>query len=276
MTKIKKLYGCAKMSHEGLLSGENHPKFGKHCTEETKYKIKKSNEGKKRTKKTKDKISESLKKAYKNGKRKLNEEELKNIAEKNFNDETKEKSRRTIRRLHKEGKLSHVGFQKGHKSWNKDLKGYKIHSDESKQKIRESNSNRIILDKTRKKMSEKRKLWKTPFKDTKIEIKIQDYLKHLHVEFITHYYVSEITNSYQCDILIQKQYGIAQKTIIECDGCYWHGCIICNKKIQKFQTEHIKRDKQRTKELIANGFRVIRLWEHDIKKMGLNDLKLKL
>jgi len=123
-----------------------------------------------------------------------------------------------------------------------------------------------------------------PTKDTKIEQKIQDYLKLLHVEFITHNYMSEITHAYQCDILIPKQETegviIPHKTIIECDGCYWHNCPICNlplgeSKLSERILEQKEKDKIRTKELIEKGYNVIRLWEHDIKVMELNDLKLK-
>lgn len=115
-----------------------------------------------------------------------------------------------------------------------------------------------------------------PFKDTKIEVKIQEFLTKLHLEYFAHKYMSKITHSYQCDILIPVQKGIIQKTIIECDGCYWHGCPICNKKIEDFQKEQIEKDRIRTKELIERGFRVIRLWEHDIKPMELNDFEEKL
>ncbi|KKK75810.1 hypothetical protein LCGC14_2869970, partial [marine sediment metagenome] len=54
-----------------------------------------------------------------------------------------------------------------------------------------------------------------PIKDSSIEIIIQNFLKLLHIEFITHYYISEITHSYQCDILIPSK-----KIIIEADGSY--------------------------------------------------------
>ena len=121
------------------------------------------------------------------------------------------------------------------------------------------------------KLLENRKELVVPFKDTKIEIKIQDLLKQLHIEFITHFYLSDITHSYQCDILIPSL-----KIIIEADGCYWHGCPTCCKKINEWQLEHIERDKIRTKELLEKGYRVIRLWEHEIKKLKLNELKEKI
>ncbi len=131
-----------------------------------------------------------------------------------------------------------------------------------------------------RKFLEKRKNWKIPFKDSTIEIKIQNFLSKLHIEYFIHKYISEITHSYQCDIFIPKQNRINQKIIIECDGCYWHSCPICDKnkgkKLKKFQVEHIIRDKLRTKELQEKGFRVIRIWEHEIKVMELNGFENKI
>jgi len=111
-----------------------------------------------------------------------------------------------------------------------------------------------------------------PLKDTKIEVKVQNFLKQLKMTFFTHQYM-KIKHGYQCDIFIPTQKGINQKIIIECDGCYWHGCKICSKKLNNLQKEQIEEDRLRTKELIEKGFRIIRLWEHDIKKMNLLQLK---
>ncbi len=114
-----------------------------------------------------------------------------------------------------------------------------------------------------------------PVKDTSIEVKIQKFLSLLHIEFFTHQYM-KIEHGYQCDIFIPKQETdgviIPQKTIIECDGCYWHNCPICDLKNAKIN----KNDKIRTKELQEKGFKVIRLWEHEIKVMELNDLRDKV
>lgn len=63
-----------KMSKESLLkmskaqSGKNNPNFGKITPEETKLKIKESNLGLKRSEETKQKISDNVKKQYKQGK----------------------------------------------------------------------------------------------------------------------------------------------------------------------------------------------------------------
>ena len=70
----------------------------------------------------------------------------------------------------------------------------------------------------------------------------------------------KIKHGYQCDILIPSM-----NLVIECDGDYWHKYPVGN------DIDHI-----RTKELIEKGFKVLRLWEFEIKNMGLNDFKIKL
>jgi len=115
----------------------------------------------------------------------------------------------------------------------------------------------------------------TPTKDTSIEIKIQNFLKQLRIKFLTHQYTN-IQHNYQCDILIPVQEGIMQPTIIECDGDAFHyNPKKYNKddrifKDGKTAEEQWNLDNARTQELIEKGFRVIRLWEHEIKVMDLN------
>ena len=117
-----------------------------------------------------------------------------------------------------------------------------------------------------------------PMQDTSIERKIQDFLSQLHIEYLAHKYISKIEHKYCCDIFIPVQKGINQKTIIECDGDYWHGHSDLYEKWKSNLRilEQIKRDKIRNKELIKQGFRVIRLWEREINFMQLNDLKMKI
>ncbi|MCH7851111.1 MAG: DUF559 domain-containing protein [Nanoarchaeota archaeon] len=100
---------------------------------------------------------------------------------------------------------------------------------------------------------------KIPKIDSSIEIKIQNFLKQLGIEFFTHQHM-KIEHGYQCDILIPSM-----NLVIECDGDYWHKYPI-----------GLERDHIRTKELIEKGFKVLRLWERDIKKMELNDFKIKI
>jgi very-short-patch-repair endonuclease len=53
--------------------------------------------------------------------------------------------------------------------------------------------------------------------------------------------------------------------VIECDGNYWHKYPVGN------EIDHI-----RTSELIAKGFKVLRLWESEIKNLSLSDFQNKL
>lgn len=128
---------------------------------------------------------------------------------------------------------------------------------------------------------EKMKIWRAtqilPLKDTKIEVKIQNFLIQLQIEFFTHYWM-HIEHGYQCDIFIP---GL--NLIIECDGDFMH----CNPKYYpepnfiRFPKGRDKRtakdlwkiDAIRTEELKEKGYRVIRLWECDIKQMDLNKFK---
>jgi len=121
----------------------------------------------------------------------------------------------------------------------------KINSKETIQKIKEARAKQI-----------------TPIKDTSIELKIQSLLKQLKIDFFTHQYIKDIEHGYQCDILIPVQEGINKKTIIECFGTYWHK--------YPFGREV---DIQRCEELREQGWKVLVLWENEIKVMELNNLK---
>lgn len=63
-----------------------------------------------------------------------------------------------------------------------------------------------------------------------------------------------------------------QQIAIFVDGCFWHGCPKCGhvpKTNQAFWKEKIMRTKQRDKEMAvrleAEGTRVIRFWEHEVR-----------
>lgn len=158
-----------------------------------------------------------------------------------------------MKRLIKEGKLNPYlnlkKFQREKGSWNKGLT--------KETDIRVKNNAKKTSD-TLKEMRRRGDLI-TPKKDTSIEVKIQNYLKQLGMEFFTHQYI-DINHGYQCDILIPSM-----DLVIECDGDYWHKYPVGN------DIDHI-----RTKELLEKGFKVLRLWECEIKAMGINDFKIKL
>lgn len=99
-----------------------------------------------------------------------------------------------------------------------------------------------------------------PFRDTSIEVKLQNFLKEQGVEFSTHY-----------PILGQPDIFIKPNICIFADGCYWHGCPKCEFIEYKGRR---KKDKDITKELTKQGYLVIRFWEHDIKRgIGFDKIK---
>ena len=87
--------------------------------------------------------------------------------------------------------------------------------------------------------------------------------------------LSELNFRYQ---MYPKMYGnpdfiIKRKKIaIFCDGDFWHGYKYNEKKkpAKKFWRnkieENMRRDKRISRKLRRDGYSVIRLWEHDIKK----------
>ncbi len=144
--------------------------------------------------------------------------------------------------------LGHKGMRHSEESkrkMSKSLKGNvsymkgKKHTEEAKEKMRIARAKQIL-----------------PVKDTKIEVKIQNFLEQLGIEYFTHKYM-KIEHGYQCDILIPSM-----NLVIECDGDYWH------KYPVGLEKDHI-----RTKELIEKGFKVLRLWEREIKAMSIIQFK---
>lgn len=117
---------------------------------------------------------------------------------------------------------------------------------------------------------------KIPKKDSSIEIKLQDFLTLLKIEFVTHKYIN-IKHSYQCDIYIPSL-----NLIIEADGDFFHmnpNKFKSEEKIFKngiTAKEKWKLDNSRTKELLEKGYNVMRIWENEIRRMTLNGFKNKL
>jgi len=253
-------------------SGKNNPFYGKHHTEETKKKLSEMFKGRVIPEERKRKISKTLKG------RKFTKEHRDKISKalkgREFTEEWKEKLRIPKSEEHKrklsEGKkgIKLPPFTKEHKI-NLSI------ANKGKNKGKHNSPKTEITKKRRKTMV-------MPIKDTKIELKIQNFLSLLHIEYFTHKYI-KINHGYQCDILIPKQETegviISQKTIIECDGDYFHmnpNKFKANDKCFKNGTtakEKWKLDNSRTKELQEKGFRVIRLWGSEIKVMEVNDLK---
>ena len=76
------------------------------------------------------------------------------------------------------------------------------------------------------------------------------------------------------DILLTKT-----KTAVFLHGCFWHKCTKCYKEpktrkkywLPKIKN-NVKRDKKNARSLKKEGFKVIKIWEHEIKKNFSNVL----
>ena len=66
--------------------------------------------------------------------------------------------------------------------------------------------------------------------------------------------------------------NVEKKVLVFCDGDFWHGYRYGRKKKlpKKFWRDKIERNMERdrkvTRKLRADGWSVVRLWEHDIEK----------
>lgn len=118
------------------------------------------------------------------------------------------------------------------------MKGKK-HSEETKQKLREfriTNPNRI-------------------FKDTKIELRVEKELQKRNINYEKQVPI--------CRVALVDFYLPEFKTIIQCDGCYWHGCPIHHpNKSLKQKNKDINQDFV----LFSSNFKIYRFWEHEINE----------
>lgn len=93
------------------------------------------------------------------------------------------------------------------------------------------------------------------FSNTKIEQKISKLLDMLGVDYMQNYGLEKIAN---VDFFIPNK-----MLVIQCDGCYWHGCP------EHFPKEIKRKEKDGEQDikLKSLGYKVIRLWEHEINKL---------
>jgi len=111
------------------------------------------------------------------------------------------------------------------------------------------------------------------FYDSSIELKIQGFLRTLGIEHFTHFCINDIEHSYSCDIFVPSM-----KLVIEADGDYFHGnpLLFPNYKLNKKQKEQRERDKIRNKELIEKGYKVLRLWENEIRGLSMEEFNVMI
>ncbi len=92
---------------------------------------------------------------------------------------------------------------------------------------------------------------RTPTRDTSIERVVQNALTQHSIRFVTQYTIGR----YICDIYLPER-----RTVIEVQGCYWHGCEVCGFRYPVKK----RRDARKLGYLKYRGYRVVLLWEHDI------------
>jgi DNA mismatch endonuclease (patch repair protein) len=64
-----------------------------------------------------------------------------------------------------------------------------------------------------------------------------------------------------------------RKVIVFIHGCFWHGCLVCGRRIPKHNNSYwsnklkknIARDIRQKQELELLGYNIIEVWEHDLK-----------
>jgi len=120
-------------------------------------------------------------------------------------------------------------------------------------------SNHICSEETRKKMREKRRLLVIPFKDTSIEIKLQDELASREYGFYKHYPIIG-----QPDIAFPDK-----KLAIFADGDFFHANPEKYSETNIIKQGHTakyiwEKDTHVNEELRSKGWRVLRYWEHEI------------
>jgi len=138
----------------------------------------------------------------------------------------------------------------------KNRKGIKISEEAVKRGIATKKANGYRLsEETKRKIgaANKGNIPRIPDKDTKIEVKMQNELSERGYGYYKHY-----------PILGQPDIAFPDKKIaIFCDGCYWHSCNKCNIKNTR-KNANFNRDKEVGEYLRAQGWFVLRYWEHEI------------
>ena len=240
--------GCGQNCNSQYIHGHNRK--GIKLSEQSKEKMAESHKGRKYSLESKLKMSATRKRLMEEGKLFLDETRNKmrqNRLGKHLSEGTKEKLRNLVISQETRNKISKAGIGR-------------IFSKESREKISLAHKGMKFTEEHKLKLKIHRANMILPTKDSSIELKIQNFLKILGINFITHKHMKEIEHGYQCDILIPSM-----NLIIECDGDYWH------KHPNGRDIDHI-----RTKELKEKGYKVMRLWERDIRVMEIDEFEKKL
>ena len=112
--------------------------------------------------------------------------------------------------------------------------------------------------------SKKKRSWimsRIRSKNTSIDRKMRDMLSGMNVRFEMY-----------PDLFGSPDFQVGRNVLVFCDGDFWHGYRYAEKKrpAKKYWREKIegnmRRDRKVSRKLRRDGWSVLRIWEHDIKK----------
>jgi len=98
-------------------------------------------------------------------------------------------------------------------------------------------------------------------KNTSIDVRMREMLSEAGARFEMY-----------PDLFGSPDFQVGKKVLVFCDGDFWHGYRYAEKKrpAKKYWREKIegnmRRDRKVSRKLRRDGWSVLRLWEHDIKK----------
>ena len=98
-------------------------------------------------------------------------------------------------------------------------------------------------------------------KNTSIDRMMRDMLSGMNVKFEMY-----------PDLFGSPDFQVGKRVLVFCDGDFWHGYRYAEKKrpAKKYWREKIEgnmhRDRKVSRRLRRDGWSVLRIWEHDIKK----------
>ena len=112
--------------------------------------------------------------------------------------------------------------------------------------------------------SKKKRSWimsRIRSKNTSIDRKMRDMLSGMNVRFEMY-----------PDLFGSPDFQVGRNVLVFCDGDFWHGYRYAEKKrpAKKYWREkiegNIRRDRKVSRKLRRDGWSVLRIWEHDIKR----------
>ena len=112
--------------------------------------------------------------------------------------------------------------------------------------------------------SKKKRSWimsRIRSENTSIDRRMSDMLSEARLKFVMY-----------PDLYGKPDFQVGKRILVFCDGDFWHGYRYAEKKrpAKKYWREKIegnmKRDRHVSRRLRRDGWSVLRIWEHDIKR----------